>query len=149
MSNEGSKINPELSIVIPTYNEEEGITTILEDLCGELALNDAEIIVVDDGSTDRTYEIVQRFPRVRLIKHHVNKGYGASISTGIKASNGRYVVWCDSDGQHRAEDVSRVAHTLIIEDLDYCIGHWSRVRFQGSEGFNLRNDGRRTAGSGG
>jgi glycosyltransferase involved in cell wall biosynthesis len=130
MSNEGSKINPELSIVIPTYNEEEAITTILEDLCGEDVLNEAEIIVIDDGSTDRTYEIVQRFPRVRLIKHHINKGYGASISTGIKASNGRYVVWCDSDGQHRAEDVSRVVHTLIIEDLDYCIGARDKTSYQ-------------------
>ena len=119
MSDKRSTIKSELSIVIPTYNEEEGIYTTLEDLCGELTLNEAEIIVVDDGSTDRTSEAVQRFPRVRLLKHKINKGYGASISTGIKASNSRFVIWCDSDGQHRAEDVSRVVHTLIIEDLDY------------------------------
>ncbi|MCK4898261.1 MAG: glycosyltransferase family 2 protein, partial [Anaerolineales bacterium] len=99
MSNKRSTIKSDLSIVIPTYNEEEGISTTLEDLCGEPALNEAEIIVVDDGSTDRTSEIVQRFPRVRLLNNHVNKGYGASISSGIKASNSRYVVWCDSDGQ--------------------------------------------------
>ncbi len=112
----------DLSIVIPTYNEENGIAKILEDLCNEPAFENAEIIVVDDGSTDRTYDIVKQFERVRLIKHRENKGYGASISTGIKAASRDYIVWCDSDGQHRAEDVFRVAHTLIEEDLDYCIG---------------------------
>jgi glycosyltransferase involved in cell wall biosynthesis len=130
MSNKGLILKSELSIVIPTYNEEEGITTTLDDLCGEHALNEAEIIVIDDGSTDRTDEIVQRYPRVRLLKHRINKGYGASVSTGIRASNGRYVVWCDSDGQHRAEDVSRVAHTLIAEDLDYCIGARDKTSYQ-------------------
>lgn len=133
MSDKSSTIKSDLSIVIPTYNEEEGISTTLEDLCGELTLNEAEIIVVDDGSTDRTSEIVQRFPRVRLLKNHVNKGYGASISSGIKASNSRYVVWCDSDGQHRAEDVSRVAHTLISEDLDYCIGARDKTSYQSTD----------------
>lgn len=130
MSNKESKLTLDLSIVIPTYNEEEGIVTVLEDLSGDLELKDVEIIVVDDGSTDRTCDIVQQFPKVRLIKHRTNKGYGASISTGIKASNKRYVIWCDSDGQHRAEDVSRVAHTLILEDLDYCIGARDKTSYQ-------------------
>lgn len=130
MSNEEPIIKSELSIVIPTYNEEEGISTTLEDLCGELAISEAEIIVVDDGSTDQTCDIVKRFPRVRLLKHNLNKGYGASISTGIKASNSRFIVWCDSDGQHSAEDVSRVAHTLRNEDLDYCIGARDKSSYQ-------------------
>lgn len=125
-----SKFTSDLSIVIPTYNEEDGIATILGDLCINNELKDAEIIVIDDGSTDRTSEIVQQFPRVRLLKHRTNQGYGASISTGIKASTRSHVVWCDSDGQHRAEDVSQVAHTLIQEDLDYCIGARDKSSYQ-------------------
>jgi glycosyltransferase involved in cell wall biosynthesis len=130
MSNAGSTKKFSLSIIIPTFNEEEGIFKTLTDLCGDHRLNEAEIIVVDDGSTDQTNEIVQQFPRVRLVKHNLNKGYGASISSGVKASNSKFVVWCDSDGQHQAEDVSRVSQTLIDEDLDYCIGVRDKSSYQ-------------------
>lgn len=112
----------ELSIVIPVYNEEEGILLILNQLCTEESLRDAEIIVVDDGSTDHTSDKVALFPRVRLVRHPVNRGYGAAITTGIKISKGKFVVWFDGDGQHRVEDLIKVAQTLIQKNLDYCIG---------------------------
>ncbi|MEA3441560.1 MAG: glycosyltransferase family 2 protein [Chloroflexota bacterium] len=122
MTDKESESISELGIIIPAYNEEEGIAAILEDLDDEPMLRDAEILVIDDGSTDRTCDIVRQFSRARLIKHRINEGYGASIITGIRAVDKPYVVWCDADGQHRADDVSRVAHKLINEDLDYCIG---------------------------
>lgn len=115
-------LHKELSIVIPVYNEEEGIALILNRLCTEESLRNAEIIVVDDGSTDHTSDKVALFPRVRLVRHPVNRGYGAAITTGIKISEGKFVVWFDGDGQHRVEDLIKVAQTLIQKNLDYCIG---------------------------
>ena len=113
---------PEISIIIPAYNEEKGIVAVLTELCNEPSLKESEIIVVDDGSSDETIQKVRLFPRVRLIRHLINKGYGASISSGVKAATGTYILWFDADGQHRVEDLVNVAQTLISKDLDYCIG---------------------------
>jgi len=124
--------HPELSIIIPAYNEEEGISTVLREICNEPALKDAEIIVVDDGSSDKTSEHVGIFPRVRLGKHPVNRGYGAALSTGIKMSTGKFIFWFDGDGQHHAEDLVKVAQTLIQKNLDYCIGVRSDSSYQDS-----------------
>ena len=66
-----------LSIVIPAYNEEEGIVETLKQLISSFP--DSEIIVVDDGSTDSTVEYVTNFETVNLIKHEFNRGYGLSL----------------------------------------------------------------------
>lgn len=114
--------HPEVSIIMPAYNEEDGLPVILEELCKESALRDAEIIVVDDGSSDHTREKIALFPRVQLVKHPVNRGYGAAISTGVKVSTGKYVVWFDTDGQHRVKDLVSVVQALTRKNLDFCIG---------------------------
>ena len=114
--------SPDVSIIIPAYNEEKGIVAVLTELCNEPSLKESEIIVVYDGSSDETIQKVRLFPRVRLIRHLINKGYGASISSGVKAATGTYILWFDADGQHRVEDLVNVAQTLISKDLDYCIG---------------------------
>jgi glycosyltransferase involved in cell wall biosynthesis len=112
----------ELSIIIPAYNEEKGIATVLENLCKEPSLYKAEIIVVDDGSSDSTSAKIEMFPRVHLVKHRVNQGYGAAIITGVHASTRRYIIWFDADGQHRIEDLKVVSQALIGNSMDYCIG---------------------------
>ena len=112
----------ELSIIIPAYNEAQSIGAVLNELCAEPALEAAEILVVDDGSADDTDERVRLFPRVRLIQHRKNMGYGAAISQGVRVCQGRYVVWFDADGQHRVQDLLAVSRALIAENLDYCIG---------------------------
>jgi glycosyltransferase involved in cell wall biosynthesis len=83
---------------------------------------------VDDGSTDRTAQRVAEFPRVRLIRHRANRGYGASIKTGVHASGGDYIFWFDADGQHRVQDLVEVIEALTASDLDYLVG----VRAAGS-----------------
>lgn len=111
-----------ISILIPAYNEEQGIASTLQELIAEPRLADAEIIVINDGSSDRTGEAVKAFPQVRLIEHRVNHGQGQAIRTGARASKREYITWYDADGQHRVEDLLTVAETLIENDLDYCIG---------------------------
>lgn len=112
----------ELSIIIPAYNEAQSIGAVLNELCAEPALEAAEILVVDDGSTDDTDKQVRLFPRARLVQHRKNMGYGAAISQGVRICQGRYVVWFDADGQHRVQDLLAVSRALIAENLDYCIG---------------------------
>lgn len=111
-----------VSIVIPAYNEERSIGSTLTKLLAEPELATAEIIVIDDGSKDKTSTIVDSFPNVLLYRHHINLGYGAAISTGIRQSTRPYVVWFDADNQHRVEDLLTVIYTLINNQLDYCIG---------------------------
>jgi glycosyltransferase involved in cell wall biosynthesis len=122
-----------LSIIIPAYNEEKAIGAVLDGLCSAPELENAEILVVDDGSTDATSAVVSRFHRARLVQHSTNRGYGAAISTGVNLSSGDTIVWFDADGQHRVEDLVTVAQTLADENLDYCIGSRDNDSYQASE----------------
>jgi len=112
----------QISIIIPAYNEVASIGITLCDLLKEPRLADAEIIVIDDGSTDKTAQIIRDFPQVHLYQHRVNLGYGAAVTTGMRNATRPYVIWFDSDGQHRPEDLINIAKALVDEDLDYCIG---------------------------
>jgi len=96
-----------LTIIIPAYNEAQAIGPVLENLkvtCPDII---EEIIVVDDGSNDETAQIVEDIG-VRVLRHSRNKGYGASLKTGIRAAHTDYVLTMDSDGQHKAEDIARL-----------------------------------------
>lgn len=116
------KENILVSVIIPAYNESQGISSTLEELISQVDLDETEIIVVNDGSTDNTAEIVRGFPEVRLIEHSINKGYGTAIQTGVRAAYGEVVSWYDADGQHRPEDLKKVVDEVKINDKDYCIG---------------------------
>lgn len=101
-----------VTIVIPAFNESEAI----EDLVRELAtrLKEAEIIVVDDGSTDGTGELAARHG-VEVLRHNTCRGYGASLRTGVEAASRPLVLFCDADGQHAVDDVIR-----LIAEFDNC-----------------------------
>jgi len=119
-----------ISIVIPVYNEEaaigEDLDTILETM--EASGWDYEIIVVDDGSTDRSAEIVRRRPQVRLIQHPHNRGVGAARTTGVRAARGEVIVMTDGDGSYPNRDIPRLlAH---IGPYDMVVG--ARKRETGS-----------------
>jgi glycosyltransferase involved in cell wall biosynthesis len=111
-----------LSVIIPAYNEAEGISATLAEVLGRPELAKSEIIVVDDASTDETASRIPKFPKVRLVQHTHNKGYSSSIASGIRAARGSHVCWFDADGQHRAEDLVAVTSSLIVHNWDYCIG---------------------------
>lgn len=91
-----------LSIVIPAYNEVEGIAVTLLSLVEKLP--GAEIIVVDDSSTDGTGNVVlNQFPQVTLIQHLFNRGYGGALKTGMSVASRDFVAWFDADNEHRVE----------------------------------------------
>ena len=98
-----------LSVVIPALNEEDGIAEIVERVLSikeplaEVEVSDLELIVVDDGSRDRTAEIVRSYPEVVLIQHRVNRGYGAAIKTGFRAARGELLAFLDADGTYPPE----------------------------------------------
>jgi dolichyl-phosphate beta-glucosyltransferase len=97
---------PELSVVIPVYNEEKRVGKTLQESFAYLKSKKipAEILVVDDGSRDKTVEVVSRFKRqanskqsLRVLKHGVNRGKGAAVRTGALAAKGRTVLYMDAD----------------------------------------------------
>ena len=87
----------ECSIIIPVYNGESTIEVALRSVLSNLPER-AEVVVVDDASTDRTVEVVRQFP-VTLVSHDVNKGPSAARNTGVQRSNGELLVFVDADVQ--------------------------------------------------
>jgi glycosyltransferase involved in cell wall biosynthesis len=109
-----------LTVVTPAFNEEEGIGKVLAQLTA--ALPDAQVIVVDDGSTDRTGEEASRHPSVRVIRHGFNRGYGASLRTGMEAAEREYVAWFDADNEHRTTDLQAMFEVIQRDRLVAVIG---------------------------
>jgi len=104
-----------VSVVIPAYNEEAVIGVVLTAL---KAVNEVdEIIVVDDGSNDRTVEVVASFPEVRLICHPYNIGNGAAVKSGIRAVTGDVVVLMDGDGQHPPQEIPKLLQHIGPYDM--------------------------------
>ena len=107
-------INPSVSIVIPACNEAQTIGKLIARV-HELH-PDAEIIVVDDGSTDKTAEVAQD-AGAHVYRHPYNIGNGAAIKTGIRSATGDILVFMDGDGQHQPEDIARLLENLPQYDM--------------------------------
>jgi polyisoprenyl-phosphate glycosyltransferase len=106
-----------VSLVLPVYNEEEALEGGLRMAIDTLKATDWEweIIVVDDGSSDRTAEIATSFPEVTLVRHPYNIGGGQARSTGMMKAEGDIVVISDGDGTYPLQDMPR-----LVEELDDC-----------------------------
>ncbi|NWG13119.1 MAG: glycosyltransferase family 2 protein [Acidobacteria bacterium] len=119
---------PLLSVVIPALNEEAGIAEIVrrvkatEDPLKEVGLRGVEVIVVDDGSRDRTADIVSRMPGVRLIRHDGNRGYGAAIKTGLRQARGELLAFLDADGTYPPERLSDLCVAILRHGADVAVG---------------------------
>ena len=109
----------EVSIIIPAYNEKEGITHVIESLrlLKERYGTRWEIIVVDDGSTDGTPAMVRKFEDVILIQHPLNRGYGAAIKTGIRHAKYNTLVISDADGTYPINDIPKLITQLPKSDM--------------------------------
>ena len=114
-----------VTIVIPAFNEEAGIAGVLTELVRELDTRlsgiPAEVLVVDDGSTDRTAEQAATVedPRVRVYRHDRNRGYGAAIKTGVRLACHPWILITDADGTYPNEFIApllaaRAEHDMVV-----------------------------------
>ena len=116
-----------LSVVIPAYNEENGIVEIAKRvLAVEPALKSAgiaklELLVVDDGSKDRTADVASSISGVRLIRHPRNKGYGAALKTGFSQASGELIGFLDADGTYPPEYFPQLCQAAL-KGADLVIG---------------------------
>ena len=109
-----------LWIVVPAYCEGERVGTTLDKLLRQYA----RVVVVDDGSSDETYDIAAR-RAVWLLRHPINCGQGAALQTGIDfalAKGAEVIVTFDGDGQHSVDDIARIAEPVLTGRVDVALG---------------------------
>lgn len=113
-----SESNLSVSVILPCFNEEENIKDVIDDAVLYLQkYHEAEIIVVDDGSCDKTYQILQKLisvcPVLKVIRFNKNYGLSAALVAGCKKASGDIVVTMDADRQYRANSIDR-----LLEDFN-------------------------------
>ena len=117
-----------ISIIVPTFNEEESIAEVIGTI--ETAMRayeiEHEIIVVDDGSTDKTLEIV-RSKGVKIVRHDQNRGYGAALKSGIARANYDLIAITDADGTYPASDIPVLSKHINDDGYDYAMVVGSRT----------------------
>lgn len=118
-----------LTVIVPVYNEEAGIGDVLEDLRSTLERFGGpwEILVVDDGSTDGSAEAVSA-AGVRVIHHDVNRGYGASLKTGIRNARHDLIVITDADGTYPAASILELIRAMDPAEMVVAARTGERVR---------------------
>ena len=117
---------PGLSVFLPAHNEGDNIERVVAGFCAEMPkVADAfEVIVVDDGSRDQTGAIADRMaaadPRVKVVHHEVNRGYGGAVISGIRAATLPWVLLSDGDGQFDPAEVKLLA--ARVPEYDVVVG---------------------------
>ena len=121
-----------ISVIIPVYNEENSIKEVLERIPNH---HRYEIILIDDGSTDRSIKKVKQIKgkNIIVVKHNKNLGYGAALLTGFKHAKGDIIVTLDSDFQHNPEEIPSLINPIIKEEADLVIGS----RYLGSSNYKV------------
>ena len=117
---------PGLSLVIPFYNEEESVEGVLAE--ARQCLPDAEILAVDDGSSDRTWEIIAGRADIRGIRLDPNQGQSAAILAGLRRARGPFCALLDGDGQNDPRDVQKLLDQLHAEGVDVVCGYRGKRR---------------------
>ena len=140
--------NHSLSIFFPAYNEEENIeeSVRLAEAAARQLTWDYEIIVINDGSKDRTGEIAERMasenPRIRVVHHSPNRGYGEAVRSGIRAARKEYVFFTDADLQFDFSELSIL--WSYVPDCDMILGYRAKrrdpfMRLVNAKAWNLLN----------
>lgn len=115
-----------VSVIVPAFNEEAAIGHDLDAIVEAMDRSgvEYEVVVVDDGSTDRTAEIVRARPRVRLVRHPANLGVGTARTNGMRAALGNVIVTTDGDGTYPNHEMPRLLAQL--SEYDMVVGARSR-----------------------
>ncbi len=109
-----------LFVVIAAYNE----ATCIEEVARELRAEYPHVVVIDDGSSDDTFESAKR-SATYVLRHLINRGQGAALQTGIEfalSRGARFVVTFDADGQHRVEDIPAMMEPILAGECDITLG---------------------------
>ncbi|OGM27025.1 hypothetical protein A3D00_01980 [Candidatus Woesebacteria bacterium RIFCSPHIGHO2_02_FULL_38_9] len=119
---------PSISILFPCYNDQGSIGKLIEDAdrVAKTLTNDHEVVVVDDGSTDKSREILKklqtsRYPKLKLVFHKKNQGYGGALRSGFKAAKKELIFYTDGDGQYDVRELP-LLFDLMTKDVSFVNG---------------------------
>ncbi len=118
-----------LSVIVPVYNEQAAVSKLHQEIvavCQKME-QPFEIIFINDGSTDRTLEVMKTLSLIKIISLRRNFGQTAAMDAGIKASQGKYLATLDGDGQNNPADIPKLIAKLESDDLDVVSG-WRKNR---------------------
>lgn len=122
-SNKGYK---GLSVIVPIYNEIQAIKSVIERLITVIdSIEDypVELVAVDDGSTDGTADILESFSdRIKIFRHPTNKGYGATLKTGIRHAAYPLIAITDADGTYPNEQIPKLVDIFVKGNFDMVVG---------------------------
>ncbi|HRQ90830.1 MAG TPA: glycosyltransferase family 2 protein [Bacteroidia bacterium] len=115
-----------VSVVVPFYNEEECAEFVLREIVE--AVPEAEIVAVDDGSRDRTWEILQSVPGVTPLRLTSNRGQSGALFAGLRFASGDILVMLDGDGQNDPADIPKLVELVQSGDCDVAVGRRAKRR---------------------
>ncbi|MAG52818.1 MAG: hypothetical protein CMH62_02550 [Nanoarchaeota archaeon] len=135
----------ETSVIVPLFNEETRSPPFLNDLL-KIAKKEWEIILVDDGSKDKTLDVIKKynFPNKKIITYSINKGKGYAVKKGVEAATGNYILFIDADGSIHPSQIENMIlqlkkHDTVVGNRNHDESHKETTFFRSSIGkiFNL------------
>lgn len=113
-----------LSVIIPAFNEETGIELVVSELLASAQKSAllCEVIVVNDGSTDRTEDVLSKISGIKVIHHRHNRGYGAALKTGINHAQYELICITDADGTYPNNTIPSLYQYILEGNFDMVVG---------------------------
>ena len=124
-------MQPSITLVVPVFNEASALRTTLPEFVTFCQSRDWNLIVVNDGSTDESKELLSKYENhdhVTVLHHKLNHGYGGALKTGIANVTTDFVVTVDADGQHVLTDIDALYQECLQQDADMVVGDRGRQR---------------------
>jgi glycosyltransferase involved in cell wall biosynthesis len=118
-----------LTIIVPVYNEADSLPDFLPELFALCQEKQWHLILVDDGSSDDSVQIITKYkyqPNVTIIHHKINRGYGGALKSGIACSTTSHILTMDGDGQHCISDIEPMFNFAIEKEADLVVGNRGR-----------------------